>query len=123
MFRFAGILLAAGCLVFVVGIALYAALPSDLGTPSAETSYSDARREATTLSSQMERGGRVIARSYEPTLPAVVGYLAALVCGLALLGGLGYVLGLFVNAALTHFIRELRARHSRQTLLLEQVKA
>ncbi|TME33623.1 MAG: hypothetical protein E6I75_15055 [Chloroflexi bacterium] len=192
VFRFAGILLATGSLVFVVGIALYATLPSDLGTPSAETSYAEALREATTLPTQMERAGRVIylgdlliaaaalallprkrlvssdvervgwslifvsfvpafvfdslfgsalprlavgapetfpafkswfdlqfavgnipfgigaiavfiadARSDQPTLLAVVDYLAALVCGLALLGGLAYVLGLFVSATLT----------------------
>ena len=41
------------------------------------------------------------ARSKQPTLPAFVDYLAALVCGLALLGGLGYVLGPFVSPTLT----------------------
>jgi hypothetical protein len=34
-------------------------------------------------------------------LPALVDYLAAFVCGLALVGGLAYVLGLFASAALT----------------------
>jgi hypothetical protein len=41
------------------------------------------------------------ARSPDRSLPAVVDYLAALVCVLALVGGLGYVLGLFVNSTLT----------------------
>jgi hypothetical protein len=184
-------LLTAGSVVFVVGIALYAALPPELGTPAAEATYPDTLREATSLASAMERAGRVIyigdlliaaaalallprkrlagsdiervgwslifvsfvpafvfdslfasalprlaptapetftafkywfdlqfatgnipfgigaaavfladARSSERTLPAIVDYLAALVCGLALVGGLGYVLGLFVNATL-----------------------
>ena len=40
-------------------------------------------------------------RASDRTLPAIVDYFAALVCGLALVGGLGYVLGLFANATLT----------------------
>jgi hypothetical protein len=178
--------------VFIVGIALYVVLPRDLGAPAAESTYSDSQKAATSLSSEMERAGRVIyvgdlliaaaalallprrllpgsdiervgwalifvsfvpafvfdslfgsalprlasgsaesffafkswfdlqfatgnipfgigaiavfladARSTHPTLPSIVDYLAALVCALALLGGLGYVLGLFVNATLT----------------------
>jgi hypothetical protein len=184
-------LLIVGSVVFVVGIALYAMLPPELGTPAAEANYPAALREATSLASEMGRAGRVIyvgdllmaaaalallprrrlagsdiervgwslivvsfvpafvfdslfasalprlapsapesftafkawfdlqfaagnipfgigaaavfiadARASRRTLPAVVDYLAALVCGLALLGGLGYVLGLFVSATL-----------------------
>jgi hypothetical protein len=37
------------------------------------------------------------ARSPGPTLPSVVDYLAIAVCCIALIGGLGYVLGLFVG--------------------------
>jgi hypothetical protein len=41
------------------------------------------------------------ARATEPTLPGIVDYLAAIVCALALIGGLGFVIGLFANPTLT----------------------
>src|ERR1700730_5178621 len=60
LFRVAGLLLAVGCAVFIVGIALYALLPPELGTPAAEASYSDALKAARDLAPEMERAGRLI---------------------------------------------------------------
>ncbi|HEV7666084.1 MAG TPA: hypothetical protein VGQ62_21305, partial [Chloroflexota bacterium] len=60
LFRFSGVLLAAGCVVFIVGIAFYAVLPRELGAPAAEASYADARNEAARLGPEMERAGRFI---------------------------------------------------------------
>jgi hypothetical protein len=60
LFRFAGILLAVGSLVFVVGIALYAVLPTALSTPAFDASYSGALKDATALPAQMELAGKVI---------------------------------------------------------------
>lgn len=41
------------------------------------------------------------ARSREPTLPPIVDYVGALASILALIGGLGYLLGLIVSGILT----------------------
>ena len=191
-FRAAGALLAVGCVVFVIGVALYVLLPRELGAPADAAAYVDAQREATNLGSEMQRAGRVIflgdlliaasalallprrrqpasdiervgwalifvsfvpafvfdslfgsalpllaaapsdvfaafkawfdlqfamgnipfgvgatavfvadARSAQSTLPAVIDYLGVLFCAMALIGGLGFVLGVFVNPTLT----------------------
>jgi hypothetical protein len=55
----AGVLLAVGSAFFIVGVALYALLPPELGPPAAEASYADALQEASRQAAGMARAGRI----------------------------------------------------------------
>jgi hypothetical protein len=55
----AGVLLAVGSAFFIVGVALYALLPPELGLPAAEASYADALQEASRQAAGMARAGRI----------------------------------------------------------------
>ncbi len=187
-YRFGGVLLALGSVIFIAGTAMYAMLKPELGIPAAESSYNEALQEAVRERTLATRAGRVTfigdmlvaaaalallsrrklergdlervgwslisvsfvpafvfdslfgtalphlaakapatfhafkswfdvqfaagnipfgvggmatffadSRSAQPLLPKSIDYLAICVCGLALVGGVGYLLGLFVG--------------------------